>query len=174
MPSPEPSPGPGPGRVSRLKLGLGLGLLVALVGIGGCALRDAVASEAEEIYAALMCNCGCNQVLGVCNHIGCPNAVPMRAEVDAHLADGKHAEEILALFVDKYGLSILSAPPTSGWFNVSGWLMPFFALTVGLGLLGFYLHRFRGRWTDPRAESGTTPDALERLEEELAYFDPKD
>ena len=165
-------------RVKKKAYTLSLGLLALAVTLAGCALQDVVASEAEQIYASLMCNCGCNQVLGVCNHIGCPNAVPMRAEVDGHLADGRHTEEILALFVDKYGLSILSAPPASGWFNISGWVMPFVALGVGLVLLAFYLRRFRGRWIASTAATGSTrgvtTNALERIEDELADFDPRD
>lgn len=124
-----------------------------------------------------MCTCGgCNQTLADCNHIGCPNSVPMRAEVDRYVEQGLDQEAILSLFAEKYGLNVLAAPPTAGWFNIASWLMPFVALTLGFGLVAFYARRFRGRWGQQAAPPVSEASAAiqKRLEDELADFTPDD
>ena len=145
--------------------------------LGGCTalLRGDEPTEAERVYGRLMCNCGCNQVLGECTHVGCPNSVPMRAEVDRHLADGHTPEETVTMFVNKYGPNIRSAPPGDGWFNVSAWVAPFVALGAGATAVTLYVVHMlrRGRSASPAPK--TAGDAtLERLENELADFTPED
>ena len=36
----------------------------------------------------LMCGCGCNQLLGECNHVGCPDSDGMRNELMAAVSRG--------------------------------------------------------------------------------------
>lgn len=167
------------GPVSRRRaLGyLTLGCLGSLV--PGCTAvgRGEDLTENEQVYARLMCNCGCNQVLGECNHVGCPNSVPMRAEVDRYLAEGYTPDQVVATFVDKYGPTIRSAPPGEGWFNVSAWVTPFLALGAGLVVVTLYVRRLLGRGRGPEsvaATSPTPPETLERVERELARFSPED
>jgi len=154
-----------------------LGALALFPALAGCAalLRGDEPTEAEVLYGKLMCNCGCNQILGECNHIGCPNSVPMRAEVDRYLAGGLSPEETLAMFVDKYGTGILSAPSGEGWFNLSAWVMPFAGLLAGAAGVAYYVRRMlrRGAGAAPQA---TVPAAgiEERLEHELSDFTPED
>ena len=151
-------------------------LLVVLLTAAGCARVEADIVDPEVVYGELMCNCSCNQGLGVCSHLGCPNAIPMRAEVDALIEDGMDQQTILSRFAEKYGLTVLAAPPTAGWFNIASWLMPFVALTVGFGLVAFYALRFRGRWRKVAPAPGLTPatDFEQRLKDELADFVPED
>lgn len=134
-------------------------------------------TENEQVYTQLMCNCGCNQVLGECNHVGCPNSVPMRAEVDRYLAEGYTPDQVVAMFVDKYGPTIRSAPPGEGWFNVSAWVTPFLALGAGLVLVTLYVRRLLGRGRRQESVAATSPapaETLERVESELARFSPED
>ena len=165
-------------KLARLKkYTLSAPLIVVLLTAAGCARVEAEIVEPEVVYGELMCNCGgCNQTLGVCSHIGCPNATPMRAEVDAFIDDGMDQGTILSRFAEKYGLSILAAPPTAGWFNIASWLIPFVALAVGLGLVAFYALRFRNRWSTvaPALGKQTGVDFEQRLEDELADFIPED
>ena len=165
-------------RSSLMLRAASLPLAGVLLWSSGCtALQDADPREAEVIYGDLMCNCGgCNQTLGVCSMIGCSNAVPMREEIDAHVEEGEDREGILALFVEKYGVNILSAPPAAGWFNVSAWLMPFVALGLGFSLMAYFAWRFRRRWRTREPALAGQPNELypQRLEDELADFTPED
>jgi cytochrome c-type biogenesis protein CcmH/NrfF len=161
-------------RVSRRRV-LGLAALAPLAGCTAL-LRGEDLTEAEIVYRQLMCNCGCNQVLSECNHIGCPNSVPMRAEVDRYLADGHTPDETVAMFVEKYGSNIRSAPPADGWFNISAWMTPFVGLAAGVAVVTYYVGGMlrRGREAETQMPVETDKETLERLESELADFTPED
>src|SRR3990172_7829939 len=73
----------------------------------------ALEAQFGEIADSLMCQCGCNKMLSICDMQGCHSATPMRAEVKEKLAAGQSKEAILAGFVDRYGLVALSAPPAT-------------------------------------------------------------
>ncbi len=158
------------------KYTLSLPLFLVLLTAAGCARLEADTVEPEVVYGELMCNCGCNQGLGVCSMIACPNGIPMRAEVDGMIEDGLDQASILGRFAEKYGLIILAAPPTAGAFNIASWLMPFVALAFGLGLVAYYARRFRNRFTKtvPVFGEDGAKEFQQRLEDELADFIPED
>ena len=121
-----------------------------------------------------MCICGCNQVLSHCNHLGCPNSQPMLREVGRYLDEGMTADQIHAAFVEKYGTKVLSAPPTTGVFNISAWLMPFAALIIGSFAVVYFLRS----WKTAAVPAGDVPAAdpkyQQKIEEELRKFTPED
>jgi cytochrome c-type biogenesis protein CcmH len=92
---------------------------------------------------------------------------------------GLGKDAILAHFADKYGEKILSSPTTTG-FNLTAWIMPFFAVSLGGLLVVFTLLRWRRpRQATARAETATAaapgsgPSAHEKiLERELDQFEP--
>lgn len=84
----------------------------------------------REVSEALVCQCGCNMILYVCNHHNCPSATPFRAEIERQIRDGKRTDEIVADFVAKNGQVVLSAPPAKG-FDLAAWVVPFIALLLG-------------------------------------------
>jgi len=79
----------------------------------------------------LMCQCGCNQVLLECNHVGCPLSDGMRRELASYVERGDSDDLVLQAFVQKYGPTVLLAPTTTG-FNRIAWIMPYLVLTVGV------------------------------------------
>ena len=85
----------------------------------------------------LMCTCGCAEILGECNHVGCPNSTGELDELRAGVQNNESDEEILNAFVAKYGAIVLAAPTTHG-FDLVGWIAPFAvfaAATLGTVLL---------------------------------------
>jgi cytochrome c-type biogenesis protein CcmH/NrfF len=78
----------------------------------------------------MICGCGCNQILLECNHVGCPLSDGMRNELAAGIQRGDSDDLILQAFVQKYGPTILAAPPNTG-FNRIAWIMPFLVLIAG-------------------------------------------
>ena len=110
--------------------------------LAACALAAVLAAPAwtpiaradapsfSEIEESLTCQCGCGLTVHSCNHLQCPSAIPLRAEIREQLALAKTKDGILEHFREKYGEKILSAPTTSG-FNLIAWVLPF--LAVGLG-----------------------------------------
>lgn len=128
----------------------------------------------RQLSPKFICVCGgCNQVLMNCNHFGCPSREAMLRDLGRQIDAGQDDESIIAFFVDKYGTTVLSAPPASG-FNLTAWVMPFVALAVGALSAILVLRRFRSRWA-----GGPSPDVnlakyQDKVEEELKKFVPED
>jgi cytochrome c-type biogenesis protein CcmH/NrfF len=133
-------------------------------------LRDPVqAKRFNEISDRLVCQCGCNMVLRVCNHQNCPSAIPLRHSIEAQIGEGKDDDTIVAGFVAEHGIKVLSSPPAQG-LNLAAWVMPGFALGVGL----FAAWYFAARWAAKRklamasaSAAAMDPALRARIEDEL-------
>jgi cytochrome c-type biogenesis protein CcmH/NrfF len=79
----------------------------------------------------MMCTCGCAQMLGECNHVGCPASGPMLHELSAAIDSGLSDQEILSSFAAKYGATVLAAPTTHG-FDLVAWIAPFAVFAAAL------------------------------------------
>lgn len=123
------------------------------------------ASNASERFNRLdhqlMCTCGCAQVLGECDHNGCPGRTPEMADLRAAIAAGETDQQIFSSFVAKYGATVLAAPTTHG-FDLVAWIAPL--AVFGAALLGTILlvrHWSIGRTaTQPASPSSPEMDAL--------------
>jgi len=131
-------------------------------------LKDPVlATRFNKISEGLVCQCGCNMGLRVCNHENCPSAIPMRHDIETKLQAGAPNDSINAAFVKEYGDKVLAEPPATG-FNLAAYVMPGFALVIGL----FIVAVFATRWSNKRRLSTGPPPAVsselrERIEREL-------
>ena len=79
----------------------------------------------------LMCQCGCAQLLGECDHVGCPDRDKELSELTTEIAAGLTNQQILDSFVAKYGLTVLAAPPAQG-FDLVAWIAPFAVFAAAL------------------------------------------
>jgi cytochrome c-type biogenesis protein CcmH/NrfF len=109
-------------------------------------------SRVNDLGHRMMCTCGCAQMLGECNHVGCPDSGPMIEELRAAVASGSTNEQILASFAAKYGATVLAAPTTHG-FDLVGWIAPFAVFAAAL--LGTMLLVRRWRADPAEAHSAT-------------------
>ena len=102
----------------------------------------------------LMCACGCRQILLECNHVGCSYSDRMRDELSTALTRGDSDDLVLQAFVQKYGPTVLAAPPATG-FNLVAWVMPFAVLFAALGFAVLVVLRWKQRVpaTTPAADS---------------------
>lgn len=71
-------------------------------------------------------------------------AQQMRLLIKKKLETGETKEQILQYFVDRYGESILTNPPKSG-FTLLVWLLPVAGLLVGAGTVGYALRNWKAR-----------------------------
>ena len=85
----------------------------------------------NDLSHRLMCQCGCAQLLGECDHMGCPSREPEMAELKAAIAAGLSDKEIFAAFSAKYGAVVLAAPTTHG-FDLVAWIAPFAVFAAAL------------------------------------------
>lgn len=104
--------------------------------------RLAYADTQSEVEEALICQCGCGIVLKHCPHQNCGFAIPARQFIAENIKKGKTKEEIVEMFVKRYGQKALAAPKKEG-FNILGYLFPFIAFIVA----AFILSRIIKSWT---------------------------
>jgi cytochrome c-type biogenesis protein CcmH len=121
-------------------------------------------SRFNNLSHRLMCTCGCAEILGECNHVGCPNSTGELKELRAGVAAGLSDQQILDSFVAKYGAVVLAAPTTHG-FDLVAWIAPFAVFAAAL--LGTIL--LVRRWSVGKTEiaAGDSDPAREALKEKI-------
>jgi cytochrome c-type biogenesis protein CcmH len=148
-------------RIRPVAAALGLALAAASLAPGIASAQSAQTNLTDrgqvqtfrEVSEALVCQCGCNMILYVCNHHNCPSATPFRAEIERQIREGKGKDAIVASFVEKEGQVVLSAPPARG-FDLAAWVMPFVALLLG----GVFVLSFLGARRRTRAARGAAAE----------------
>jgi cytochrome c-type biogenesis protein CcmH len=92
---------------------------------------SAPTSRLNTLSHHLMCQCGCAQVLGECDHVGCPDRDKELAELSSAIDSGLGDQQILDAFAAKYGETVLAAPRTTG-FDLVAWIAPFAVFAAAL------------------------------------------
>jgi cytochrome c-type biogenesis protein CcmH/NrfF len=134
-------------RASQLAL---LGILIAVT-VGAADSSARFDKDSHE----LMCGCGCNQLLGECNHVGCPASPGMLAQLSASIARGDSDDAIFHQFQEQYGPVILASPMFTR-FNHFAWVMPPLVLFLGIGCTLLLVRNWKMR-TVPTPPEPTTP-----------------
>jgi cytochrome c-type biogenesis protein CcmH/NrfF len=128
----------------------------------------------KRVGTKLACKCGvCNNTVATCAMLHCEYCLPARQKIAKMQEEGKPDDFIVASFVKDGGLSVLAEPPQSG-FNLVGWLMPFVAITLGVGAILFYVKKYR-----PQSATADLPEIdqtvlnryRERIDKDLAKLD---
>ena len=88
-------------------------------------------SRLNDLDHRLMCQCGCAQLLGECDHVGCPDRDKELADLSADITSGMTDQQIFAAFTAKYGAVVLAAPTTHG-FDLVAWIAPFAVFAAAL------------------------------------------
>ncbi len=122
-------------------------------------------SRLNTLSHELMCQCGCAQLLGECDHVGCPDRDKELSELTTDIAAGLTDQQIFDEFVAKYGATVLAAPTTKG-FDLVAWIAPF--AVFGAALLGTILliRRWGGLGGKPLAAAATEPAFVDPAEQE--------
>ncbi len=115
-----------------------------------------------DLNHRLMCTCGCAEILGECNHVGCTSSTAELAMLRKEIGAGMSDDQILTSFVAKYGAVVLAAPPKRG-FDLVAWIAPFAVFAAAL--LGTIL--LVRRWSVGKAQpevpvSNPATDALKK------------
>ncbi len=108
----------------------------------------------DKLGHKMMCACGCRQILLECNHVGCSYSERMRDELQTALTRGDSDDLVLQAFVQKYGPTVLAAPPAAG-FNLVAWVMPFAVLFDALGFAVLVVLRWKQRAPATATESAS-------------------
>ena len=181
--APEPCPATGPARrPMRLVTAFlaAVAIAVATVPFWGppapvdaqsakSSLEDPVqAVRFNSISDRLVCQCGCNMILRVCNHFECPSALPMRKLIEDKILAGTTDDTIVTGFVEEYGKVVLATPPPEG-INLAAWVMPGFAVLIGLFLVFYFLSSWLAKKKVKPAvvAASLDPEVTSRIEKEL-------
>jgi cytochrome c-type biogenesis protein CcmH/NrfF len=127
-------------------------------------------SRMDNLSHQLMCQCGCAQILGECDHVGCPSRGNELADLNTDIASGASDKQIMNLFAAKYGEIVLAAPRTQG-FGLVAWIAPFavfLAALMGTILLIRRWGGLRGFKPQPTAaddSAALTPEERARREQ---------
>jgi cytochrome c-type biogenesis protein CcmH len=109
----------------------------------------------------LMCTCGCAQILGECNHVGCKDSAQELSELRADIASGMTNQQVFDAFVAKYGATVLAAPPAKG-FDLVAWIATPVVFAAGLLLTILLVRRWRGKELPAPAAEAAILDPAER------------
>jgi cytochrome c-type biogenesis protein CcmH/NrfF len=134
-------------RISQLAL---VCILVAVT----AGATDATARFEKDSHE-MMCGCSCNQLLGECNHVGCPDSPGMLNELSASIAKGESDDQIFHQFQDEYGPVVLASPMFTR-FNKVAWIVPPVVLFLGIGCVFLVVRNWKMR-TVPMPAPPDTP-----------------
>ncbi|MFZ0908891.1 MAG: cytochrome c-type biogenesis protein CcmH [Candidatus Acidiferrales bacterium] len=121
--------------------------------------------RAKSLSMRMMCVCGCNQILGVCNHVGCTYSHDMLREIDTRVGRSESDDLIVQNFVQEYGAAVLLLPAAKG-FNLWMWLMPIIAVIGGIVVVRFALVHWRRKAAEV-APSRVSADLIARARREM-------
>jgi cytochrome c-type biogenesis protein CcmH len=124
------------------------------------------AATVDDVSQGLTCQCGCGLTVANCNHPECNFSVPMRGDIQRMIDEGQDRPAIIAFYRKEYGEKILSAPTTEG-FNLLAWVMPFFAIATGGGLIVLVLGKWRHQTPAPAPAEQSVPVIDPKLREKL-------
>jgi cytochrome c-type biogenesis protein CcmH/NrfF len=106
-------------------------VFVSVFAIAALGAGDSSARFDKDSHA-MMCVCGCNQLLGECNHVGCPDSDGMRKQLAVSIAKGDSDNTIFHAFEQQYGPVALAAPMFTP-FNHLAWIVPPLVFFLGVG-----------------------------------------
>jgi len=119
-------------------------------------------SRYTNLNHRLMCTCGCSELLGECNHVGCQSSGQELAELSTGISNGKSDQQIFDSFAAKYGATVLAAPTTHG-FDLVAWIAPFAVFLAAL--LGTIL--LVKRWSAGKLEVAPAGPVSEAVREQI-------
>jgi cytochrome c-type biogenesis protein CcmH len=88
-------------------------------------------SRYNDLSHRTMCTCGCSEILGECNHVGCSSSTEELAMIRDGLSNNRTDQEILDSMVARYGAVVLAAPTRQG-FDLVAWIAPFAVFLAAL------------------------------------------
>ena len=127
---------------------------------------SAPTSRLNTLSHQLMCQCGCAQLLGECDHVGCPDRDKELSELTTDIAAGMTDQQVMDEFVAKYGATVLAAPTTKG-FDLVAWIAPFAVFAAALLGTILLIKRWGGLGFERRAQAaGALAQSADPAEQE--------
>ncbi|MDQ6613118.1 MAG: cytochrome c-type biogenesis protein CcmH [Gemmatimonadota bacterium] len=129
-------------------------------------------AQVNDFERKLACPCPCTLDVFTCRttDFACGNSPAVHRDVQALVAGGYSADEIMNAMLGVYGDEILMAPPKSG-INLVGWLAPFAALGTGAVIVSVLLRGWRRNsdraTANAAANAATRPPDVQATDAEM-------
>lgn len=119
----------------------------------------------------LACLCGsCKNTVSTCQMLECHYSHPARMQISSMQAASATDESIVQSFVKKTGLQALAVPPTEG-FSLMAWVMPVFAILLGLTIILLFVKRLRKPFVPAQINQIELDRYNQQIEKDMAKFD---
>ena len=132
-------------------------------------LSEGVKTTYEDVSKSLMSPVCPGKMLS-----DCPSSEgsQLREVVKKQIKEGKTKEEIISYFVEVYGKSVLSVPPSEG-FLITSWLLPFIVFLSGLIIFAILIFSWLKSEEEVLEEKNNSKfvELDSRVERELNNFD---
>jgi cytochrome c-type biogenesis protein CcmH/NrfF len=136
----------------------------------GSALGVQPQTTLEKMGSQVYCQCGCVTTLNHCPHLPsqCGSRAELTAEILKDIKQGKDEPAILQDLAHRYGVKVLASPPAKG-FDLTVWVLPGFALVIGLFAVMLIVQHLRRKPSPepPKDEPLIDPKIMAAVEEEL-------
>ena len=132
-------------------------------------LSEGVKTTYEDVSKSLMSPVCPGKMLS-----DCPSSEgsQLREVVKKQIKEGKTKEEIISYFVEVYGKTVLSVPPSEG-FLITSWLLPFIVFLSGLIIFAILIFSWLKNEEEVLEEKNNSKfvELDSRVERELNNFD---
>ena len=128
----------------------------------------------REVGDHVSCQCSCNYTVGSCNMLNCHFRDPVLDQIEEGLEAGKSDNEVLEEVYAKFGSETRVQPRAEG-FGMVGWIAPFAAFLVGLGVVPWVVRRWVSK-SGARSRGDSVPDEVvdryrSEIEDDLKALD---
>jgi cytochrome c-type biogenesis protein CcmH/NrfF len=135
----------------------------------GSALAVQPKTSLEKVGSQVYCQCGgCVTTLNHCPHLQCGSRAEITATILKDIHQGKDEPAILQDLARRYGVQVLASPPAKG-FDLAVWVLPGFALVIGLFAVVLIVRHLRSKSTPepPKDEPPIDAKIMAEVEEEM-------
>ena len=119
-------------------------LVIAVIAFAMLGAQSDQRARYTKLGHALMCECGCGQILLECNHVGCTVSDKMAKQLRSMVDRGDTDDQIKNAFVQEYGVVVLAAPTNKGFDRVA-WIMPFVVFGLGIIAVVYVVRTWKSR-----------------------------
>jgi cytochrome c-type biogenesis protein CcmH len=146
----------------RLKRRFLHALVIGLLAFAMLGAQSDQRARYTKLGHALMCECGCGQILLECNHVGCTVSDKMAKHLRSMIDSGLNDDQIKDAFVQEYGVVVLAAPTNKGFDRVA-WIMPFVVFALGILAVIYVVRSWKGRQAVAGVIGSAAPEEMDEM-----------
>ncbi len=136
--------------------------VIAIVAFAMLGAQSDLRARYTKLGHALMCECGCGQILLECNHVGCTVSDKMAKQLRSMLDRGDTDDQIKNAFVQEYGVVVLAAPTNRGFDRVA-WIMPFVVFGLGILAVVYVVRTWKSRQSAAAVIADAAPSEVDAM-----------